>query len=79
MDAGSGAHQSVPKEMVLSLKEIGLPIIIGPNYSKFIEVKELVDKEACFSVNNSQKLSVLLSSFFIDKSSHATNGFIVIV
>ena len=57
----SGVHN------VLEPATFGIPIIIGPNYSKFIEVKELVDKEACFSVNNSQKLSVLLSSFFIDK------------
>ncbi len=58
----SGVHN------VLEPATFGLPIIIGPNYSKFIEVKELVAKEACFSINNSQKLSVLLSSFFIEKN-----------
>ncbi|UMB59350.1 3-deoxy-D-manno-octulosonic acid transferase [Lutibacter sp. A80] len=58
----SGVHN------VLEPATFGLPIIIGPNYSKFIEVKELVAKEACFSINNSQKLSVLLNSFFIEKN-----------
>ena len=64
----SGVHN------VLEPATFGIPIIIGPNYSKFIEVKELVDREACFSVNNSQKLSVLLSSFFIDKIKRLETG-----
>ena len=64
----SGVHN------VLEPATFGVPIIIGPNYSKFIEVKELVDIEACFSVNNSQKLSVLLSSFFIDKNKRLEAG-----
>ena len=64
----SGVHN------VLEPATFGRPIIIGPNYSKFIEVKELVDREACFSVNNSQKLSVLLSSFFIDKIKRLETG-----
>ena len=64
----SGVHN------VLEPATFGVPIIIGPNYSKFIEVKELVDREACFSVNNSQKLSVLLSSFFIDKIKRLETG-----
>jgi 3-deoxy-D-manno-octulosonic-acid transferase len=64
----SGVHN------VLEPATFGLPIIIGPNYSKFIEVKELVDLKACFSVNNSKKLSVLLSSFFIDKIKRLETG-----
>jgi len=68
----SGVHN------VLEPATFGLPIIIGPNYNKFIEVKELVAKEACFSVNNSQKLSVLLSSFFIDKIKRLETGSIAL-
>ncbi len=57
----SGVHN------VLEPATFGLPIVIGPNFNKFLEVKELIAEDACFSVNNSQKLSVLLSGFFIDK------------
>ena len=57
----SGVHN------VLEPATFGVPIVIGPNFNKFLEVKELVAEDACFSVNNSQKLSVLLSGFFIDK------------
>ncbi|MEX1382714.1 3-deoxy-D-manno-octulosonic acid transferase [Lutibacter sp.] len=64
----SGVHN------VLEPATFGLPILMGPNYSKFIEAKELVAKEACFSVKNSQKLSVLLSSFFIDKIKRLETG-----
>lgn len=64
----SGVHN------VLEPATFGLPIIIGPNYSKFIEVKELIELKACFSVNNSKKLSVLLSSFFIDKIKRLETG-----
>ncbi|GGK54576.1 MULTISPECIES: 3-deoxy-D-manno-octulosonic acid transferase [Flavobacteriaceae] len=64
----SGVHN------VLEPATFGVPIIVGPNYSKFIEVIELVAKEACFSVNNSQKLSVLLSSFFSDKIKRLETG-----
>lgn len=64
----SGVHN------VLEPATFGVPIIIGPNYSKFIEVKELINEEACFSINNSQKLSVLLSSFFIDKNKRLKAG-----
>jgi len=64
----SGVHN------VLEPATFGVPIIIGPNYSKFLEVKELVAEQACFSINNSQKLSVLLSSFFIEKNKRLEAG-----
>lgn len=54
----SGIHN------VLEPATFGIPVIIGPNYQKFNEAVELVEKEACFVVDNSQKLSVLLSDFF---------------
>ena len=49
---------------VLEPATFGVPIIIGPNYHKFNEAVELVEKKACFVVDNSQKLSVLLNKFF---------------
>ncbi|WP_111709048.1 3-deoxy-D-manno-octulosonic acid transferase [Lutibacter citreus] len=54
----SGVHN------VLEPATFGIPIVIGPNYSKFNEVVELVDNEACFVVDNSKKITVLLKEFF---------------
>ncbi|MBG7631212.1 MAG: 3-deoxy-D-manno-octulosonic acid transferase, partial [Bacteroidetes bacterium] len=54
----SGVHN------VLEPATFGIPVVIGPNYQKFNEAVELVENEACFVVDNSQKLSVLLSDFF---------------
>jgi 3-deoxy-D-manno-octulosonic-acid transferase len=55
----SGVHN------VLEPATFGVPIIIGPNYYKFNEAVELVKNEACFVVDNSQKLSVLLDEFLL--------------
>jgi len=49
---------------VLEPATFGVPILIGPNYHKFNEAIELVKIDACFSVNNSKKLSVLLKKLF---------------
>ena len=64
----SGVHN------VLEPATFGVPIVIGPNYSKFNEAIELVAAEACFSVNNSQKLSVLLSNFKEDSNYRKSAG-----
>ena len=53
----SGVHN------VLEPATYGVPIVIGPNYSKFMEVKELIDRGACFSVDSCEKISVLLDRF----------------
>ena len=57
----SGVHN------VLEPATFGIPIIIGPNYNKFNEAIELVNEEACFVVNDSKKLSVLLEKLFQSK------------
>lgn len=54
----SGVHN------VLEPATFGIPVVIGPNYQKFNEAVEMVENEACFVVDNSKKLSVLLSDFF---------------
>ncbi|WP_298365472.1 glycosyltransferase N-terminal domain-containing protein [uncultured Lutibacter sp.] len=51
----SGVHN------VLEPATFGIPIIIGPNYYKFLEAVELVEEGACFVVEESKKLSVLLN------------------
>lgn len=57
----SGVHN------VLEPATFGIPIVIGPNYHKFNEAIDLVKEEACFVIDNSEKLSVLLNKFFIEK------------
>ena len=64
----SGVHN------VLEPATFGVPVIIGPNYHKFKEAIELVENEACFVVDNSQKLSVLLSRFFKEKTRRIEAG-----
>lgn len=64
----SGVHN------VLEPATFGVPIIIGPNYYKFNEAIELVKNEACFMVDNSQKLSVLLSEFLLPKGKRIEAG-----
>jgi 3-deoxy-D-manno-octulosonic-acid transferase len=64
----SGVHN------ILEPATFGVPIIIGPNYQKFNEVIDLVEKKACFTVNNSQKLSVLLTQLFNNKQKRENAG-----
>jgi 3-deoxy-D-manno-octulosonic-acid transferase len=64
----SGVHN------LLEPAVFGVPIIIGPNYIKFNEAIELVNKKACFVVNNSQKLFTLLKEFFQHKQNREEVG-----
>ena len=64
----SGVHN------VLEPATFGIPILIGPNYHKFKEANDLIKEEACFTVNNSKKLSVLLKKFFQDEQKREKAG-----
>jgi 3-deoxy-D-manno-octulosonic-acid transferase len=64
----SGIHN------VLEPATFGIPIVIGPNFKKFNEAIELIKEEACFSVDNSRKLSVLLKMFFNEKQNRIAAG-----
>jgi 3-deoxy-D-manno-octulosonic-acid transferase len=64
----SGIHN------VLEPATFGVPIIIGPNYYKFNEAIDLVENKACFVVDNSQKLSVLLNEFYQIKQKREQAG-----
>lgn len=68
----SGVHN------VLEPATFGMPIIIGPNFKNFNEVKDLVKIEACFVVNNTQKLSVLLTQFFRESQKRQKAGSIAL-
>jgi len=62
-----GGYTKTGVHNVLEPATFGVPIIIGPNYKKFNEAIDLIKKEACFVVDSSQKLSVLLISFYKDE------------
>ncbi|SNR37307.1 3-deoxy-D-manno-octulosonic-acid transferase [Lutibacter agarilyticus] len=64
----SGIHN------VLEPATFGVPIVIGPNYHKFNEAIGLVENKACFVVDNSQKLSVLLNEFYKEKQKREQAG-----
>ena len=64
----SGVHN------VLEPATFGIPVVIGPNYYKFNEVIDLIKNDACFVVDNSQKLSVLLNEFFQQKTKREQAG-----
>ena len=53
---GVGIHNT------LEAAAFGIPVIFGPNYSKFIEAKALVKLEAGFSINNDTDLLAAMSS-----------------
>ena len=64
----SGVHN------VLEPASFGVPIIIGPNYKKFKEAIDLVKIRACFSVNNFENLSVLLTTYFTNEKLRIETG-----
>ncbi len=65
---GTGIHN------ILEPATFEVPIIIGPNYHKFNEAKELVNLEACSVIMNSSELKNELSSLFTDSSGRKSKG-----
>ncbi len=57
---GVGIHNT------LEAATYGLPVIFGPNYHKFQEAKDLVGKQAGFSIQNQEELTTQLSIFIND-------------
>ena len=64
----SGVHN------VLEPATFGMPILIGPNYSKFKEAVDLVKSKACFVVNTSEKLTLYLKRFLQNKKQAQVAG-----
>ena len=65
---GSGIHN------VLEPATFGVPIIIGPNYHKFNEAKDLLQLEACVSIQNSEELDTALTLLFSDDDFRKNKG-----
>ena len=61
----SGVHNT------LEAATYGLPIVIGPNFKKFKEVKDLVSLKGCISVDNSDDLSKFLKIMYQDSEARA--------
>ena len=55
---GLGIHN------ILEPATFGVPIIIGPNYQKFNEAKDLVNLKACVVVHTNKEFNATLSNFF---------------
>ena len=54
----SGIHN------ILEAAVYGKPVIFGPEYEKFAEANDLIDKEGAFSIENALELEALLDKFF---------------
>jgi 3-deoxy-D-manno-octulosonic-acid transferase len=61
---------------ILEPATFGIPIIIGPNYSHFIEAIELVDSMGCISVNHQKKLVSQLNELISNATLRKTKGLI---
>jgi 3-deoxy-D-manno-octulosonic-acid transferase len=61
---------------ILEPATFGIPIIIGPNYSHFIEAIELVDSMGCISVNHQKKLVSQLNELISNATMRKTKGLI---
>lgn len=61
---------------ILEPATFGIPIIIGPNYSHFIEAIELVDSMGCISVNHQKELVSQLNELISNATLHKTKGLI---
>ena len=65
---GSGIHN------VLEPATFGIPIIIGPNYQKFNEAKDLTSLKACISVANKIEFEESLTLLFSDEELRKNKG-----
>ena len=65
---GAGIHN------LLEPATFGIPIIIGPNYHKFKEAKELIDGEACIVITNSSELNNELTMLFTNVNTRINKG-----
>jgi len=63
---GVGIHN------ILEASAFGLPVIIGPNYHKFKEAKDLIELKGAFEINNSEALMNIAESLLSDTEKLAT-------
>jgi 3-deoxy-D-manno-octulosonic-acid transferase len=61
---GAGIHNT------LEAAVYGVPVIFGPNYNKFQEAKDLIDKKAGFSIKSYNEFKNLLNSLLTHKNTY---------
>lgn len=55
---GAGIHN------ILEAATFGIPVVIGPNYKKFQEAKDLIERKGCLVVHNASELHETLNQLF---------------
>jgi 3-deoxy-D-manno-octulosonic-acid transferase len=65
---GAGIHNT------LEAAAFGLPVIFGPNYSKFIEAKDLIKIQAGFSVKDEIELKNVFEKLINDETLLKSTG-----
>lgn len=65
---GAGIHN------ILEPATYGIPILIGPNYQKFQEAKDLIEKKACFEIQTQENLNQKLQEFSTNPEKVKTAG-----
>jgi 3-deoxy-D-manno-octulosonic-acid transferase len=65
---GAGIHNT------LEAATFGLPVIFGPNYSKFKEAKDLVALKAGFSIDNERELLGITETLIEDEAFYSAAG-----
>jgi 3-deoxy-D-manno-octulosonic-acid transferase len=59
---------------ILEPATFGIPIVIGPNYSHFVEADDLVQLKGCVSIQNQKELNIQLSTFLKEKKTRIDKG-----
>lgn len=61
---------------ILEPATFGIPILIGPEFSNFAEVKALVNLEGCISINNQAELNNALTNLLLNEDIRHEKGHI---
>ncbi|MEM0541369.1 glycosyltransferase N-terminal domain-containing protein [Flavobacterium sp. j3] len=61
---------------ILEPATFGIPILIGPEFSNFAEVKALVNLEGCISINNQAELNNALTNLLLNEDIRYEKGHI---
>ena len=59
---GRGIHNT------LEAATYGLPVVFGPNYHKFLEAVEMIERKAAFTINNYEDLKLIMDKLTTDES-----------
>lgn len=59
---------------VLEPATFGVPVVIGNKYDKFKEAKELVELQACFSIQNQKEMDEIFDKLLTDEIFRVTAG-----